>query len=139
MAASEMVFGTALDFELKRDIASRMLKSPSTLKNSPFLEFALRRLASGRWLDRVVFCVLWPVGKAQTTILELQDHFAAFNYIRHKIKPAPPLHLEQLDWSKLIASAGGTKTTDTDKDRKSFESEAKEKPLIVVTWHFGMT
>src|SRR5439155_317637 len=115
MAASEMAFGTALNFELKRDIASRMLKFPSTLKNSPFLEFALKLLASGRWLDRVLFCVLWPAGKAQTTILELQDHFEAFNYIRHKLKPAPPRRLETLDWPKLIASVGGTKTTDADK------------------------
>ena len=112
MAASEMTFGTALDFELKRDIASRMLKFPSTLKNSPFLEFALKLLASGHWLDRVLFCVLWPVGKAQTTILELQDHFAALNYIRLKIKPAPAGRLETLDWPKLIASVGGVNATD---------------------------
>jgi D-alanine transfer protein len=122
MAASELVFGTALDFDLKRDIASRMLKCPSTLQNSPFLEFALKRLASGRWLDRVVFCVLWPVGKAETTILELQDHFAASNYIRHKIKPAAPFHPEIPDWSKLIASAGGTKAADTDKIAKASSS-----------------
>ena len=112
MAAREMTFGTALDFELKRDIASRMLKFPSTLKNSPFLEFALKLLASGRWLDRVLFCILWPVGKAQTTILELQDHFAALNYIRLKINPAPAHRLETLDWPKLIAGVGGMNTTD---------------------------
>jgi D-alanine transfer protein len=122
MAASEMVFGTALDFDLKRDIASRMLTCPSTLQNSPFLEFALKRLASGRWLDRVVFCALWPIGKAETTILELQDHFAASNYIRHKIKPAAPFHPEMPDWSKLIASAGGTKAADTDKIAKASSS-----------------
>jgi D-alanine transfer protein len=122
MAASEMVFGTALDFDLKRDIASRMLKCPSTLQNSPFLEFALKRLASGRWLDRVVFCVLWPVGKAETTILELQDHFTASNYIRHKIKPAAPFHPEMPDWSKLIASPSGTKAADTDKMAKASSS-----------------
>ncbi len=111
MAASEMAFGTALDFELKRDIASRMLKFPSTLKNSPFLEFALKLLASGRWLDRVLFCVLWPIGKAHTTMLELQDHFAALNYIRLKIKPASARRLETLDWPKLIASVGGMNST----------------------------
>jgi D-alanine transfer protein len=130
MTASEMVFGTALDFDLKRDIASRMLKCPSTLQNSPFLEFALQRLASGRWLDRVVFCVLWPVGKAETTILELQDHFAASNYIRHKIKPAAPFHPEMPDWSKLIASPGGTKAADTDKmtkDSSSGEGKAVDR------------
>ena len=68
MAATEMVFGTALDFELKRDIAARMLQFPETLEQRPFLEFALRRLASGQLLDRVVFCALWPAGKIQTAL-----------------------------------------------------------------------
>jgi D-alanine transfer protein len=114
MAASEMAFGTALDFELKRDIASRMLKCPGTFENSPLLEFALKRLASGHWLDRLIFCALWPIGKVQTTVLEFQDHFAAFNYIRHKIRSAAPFHSGTSDWSKLIASAGESKITDTD-------------------------
>jgi D-alanine transfer protein len=119
MAASEMAFGTALDFELKRDIASRMLKYPTTLESSPILEFVLKRLASGRWLDRVVFCALWPLGKVQTAILELQDHFAAVHYIRHKIKPAPECHSEPRDWPKLIASVSGTKTADGEKVTKA--------------------
>jgi D-alanine transfer protein len=118
LAASEIAFGTALDFELKRDIASRMLECPSTLEKSPLLEFALKRLASGRWLDRVVFCAIWPIGKAQTALLELQDHFAARHYIQHDIKPAPRCHSEMLDWPKLIAKVGGSETTDADKIKK---------------------
>lgn len=110
MAAKEMVFGTALDFELKREIASRMLNYPRTLEESPFLEFVLKRLASERWLDHLVFWALWPVGKSQAIILELQDHVAAFRRIRHKIKPAAPFRPETLDWSKLIADVSGTKS-----------------------------
>src|SRR5947199_2397883 len=87
LAASEMTFGSALDFQLKRDIALRMLQCPSTLEKSPLLEFALRRLASGSWLDRVFFCALWPIGKTQIALLELQDHFAALSYILHDTKP----------------------------------------------------
>jgi len=128
MAASEMVFGTALDFELKRDIASRMLKCPSTLETSPFLEFALKRLASGRWLDRVFFCAVWPFGKAQTAVMEFQDHFAALNYIRHKVKPAPQSHSESLDWSKLIASVGETKPADSDKLTKASSLDEELRP-----------
>src|SRR5947207_4549963 len=119
IAASQMAFGTALDFDLKRDIASRMLMYPSTLEDSPFLEFALKRLASRRWLDRVIFCALWPLGKVQTVIMECQDHFAALNYIRHKIKAAPQPHRETPDWPKLIASVSGTKTTDAEKVTKA--------------------
>ena len=128
ITASEMAFGTALDFELKRDIASRMLKCPSTLENSPFLKFALKRLASGRWLDRVVFYALWPIGKTQTAILALQDHFAAFRYIRHKIKPAPQRYPERPDWQKLIANVRGTETTNADKVTKA-SSPNEEKTL----------
>ena len=119
MAASEMVFGTALDFDLKRDVASRMLKCPSTLEDHPFLELALKQLASGRWLDRVVFWMLWPLGKAQTVILELQDHLAAFRYIRHKIGPAPANHAETLDWAKLIAGVSKARSADADKLTKT--------------------
>jgi len=119
MAASEMVFGTALDFDLKRDVASRMLKCPSTLEDHPFLELALKQLASGRWLDRVVFWMIWPLGKAQTVILELQDHLAAFRYIRHKIGPAPANHAETLDWAKLIAGVSKARSADADKLTKT--------------------
>jgi len=119
MAVSEMLFGTVLDFELKRDIASHMLKYPGTLEKRPFLEFALKRLASRRWLDHVLFCVLWPLGKAQTAIMELQDHFAALHYIRHKIKSAPQCHPEVIDWPKLIASVDETKITNMDKLTKA--------------------
>jgi len=118
MAASEMVFGTAVDFELKRQIASRMLGCPSTVEKSPLLEFAVRCLASGRWLDRVGFCALWPIGKVQNIVLEMQDHFAALAYIQHKINPAPPRHLEEIDWPKLIAKENVLRTTDEDKTRE---------------------
>ncbi len=119
MAASETVFGTALGFDLKREIASRMLESPRTLQKSPLLEFASRRLASDRWSDRVVFCALWPIGKVENAVLEMQDHFAALAYILNTIKPAPPRHLEIIDWSKLIAKVNALKTPDENKTTKS--------------------
>ncbi len=114
-AANEMVFGSALDFELKRAIASRMLQFPRTLAKSPLLEFALRRLASGRWLDQIVFYALWPLGKIQNAILDLQDHFAALAYVLHETKSAPRRHPEILDWPKLIAKVGERKVADKTK------------------------
>jgi len=112
MAATEMVFGTALDFDLKRSIALRMLECPSTLEKSPLLEFALTRLASGSWLDRIALCALWPAGKLQTGLLESEDQLAALNHIRHQIKPAPRLHPETVDWPQLIAKVSKTKPAD---------------------------
>ena len=124
MAASKMIFGTRLNFELKREIASRMLKSPSTLEGRPLLRFALRRLASGGWFDRIVFCALWPAGKLQTLLLALQDHFAALNYIQDQIKPAPRPHPQILDWSRLIGKASETESHDAGTVKKASSFEA---------------
>jgi len=118
MAASEMVFGTVLGFELKQQIASRMLECPSSLEKSPLLEFAVKLLASGRWLDRVVFYALWPIGKVQNAVLEMQDHFAALGHILYEIKPAPRGHLEIIDWPQLISKISALKPTDEDKTEK---------------------
>jgi D-alanine transfer protein len=104
-AASAFVFGSALDFDLKRDIASRMLQFPRMFKKSPLLGFALRRLASGGLPDRIIFSALWPLGKMQNAILDLQDHFAALNYILHQPKSRASLHQQTLDWPSLIAKA----------------------------------
>ena len=113
MAATEMVFGTALDFGLKRDIAARMLQFPETLEQRPFLEFALRRLASGQLLDRMVFCALWPAGKIQIALYELEDHWAAVHHIQRQTKPPPRLQEEIVDWPQFIAKASRTKPADT--------------------------
>jgi D-alanine transfer protein len=104
-AASAFVFGSALDFDLKQDIASRMLQFPRTLKKSPLLRFALRRLASGGLLDRIVFYTLWPLGKMHNAILDLQDHFAAMSYILYQPKSRASMHQQILDWPSLIAKA----------------------------------
>jgi len=112
MAATEMVFGTALDFKLKRDIAARMLQFPETLEQRPLLEFALRRLASGQLFDRVVFCALWPAGKIQSALYELEDHWAAVHHIQRQTKSPPQLLEETVDWPQFIAKANKARPAD---------------------------
>ena len=112
MAATEMVFGTALDFGLKRDIAARMIQFPETLEQRPFLEFALRRLASGQLPDRMVFYALWPAGKIQTALFELEDHWAAVYHIRRQTKPPPRLQEETVNWPQFIAKASKARPAD---------------------------
>jgi D-alanine transfer protein len=104
-AASKLVFGSPLDLNLKQQIASRMLQFPQPLEKSPLLEFALRRLASGGPLDYIVFCALWPLGKVQDAIFDLQDHFEALIYILRQSASASHLHADRLDWPGLIAKA----------------------------------
>ena len=113
MAATEMVFGTALDFGLKRDIATRMLQFPETLEKRPFLEFALKRLASGQLPDRVVFCALWPAGKIQAALYELEDHWAALHHIRRQKKQPHRLQGETIDLPQVVEKASRTKPADT--------------------------
>jgi len=104
-AASGMIFGGALDFELKRDIAVRILQCPPVPAETPLLRFALERLASGSWLDRVVLWTLWPMGEAQNLVLDLQDHFESLMFIFQRVKSAPRLHPEAVNWPKLMARA----------------------------------
>src|SRR5262249_6219893 len=47
------------------------------------------------------------------------DHFAASNYIRNEMKPAPRPHPQVLDWSKLIAKASETKSPDAGNVKKA--------------------
>lgn len=128
MAATEMVFGTALDFALKRDIAARMLQFPETLEQRPFLEFALRRLASGQLLDRVVFCALWPAGKIQTALYELEDHWAALHHIKRQTKPPPHLQEQTVDWPQFIANVSKAKPADVGNIEQSSLFDRKITP-----------
>jgi D-alanine transfer protein len=80
-AASGTLFGNSLDFELKSEIARRMLQFPDTLAKAPLLQLAATSLASGEVVDRMVLMAIWPLGKLQNLILDLQDHFAALVYI----------------------------------------------------------
>jgi D-alanine transfer protein len=128
MAATEMVFGGALDFGLKRDIAARMLQFPETLEQRPFLEFALRRLASGQLLDRVVFCALWPAGRIQTALYELEDHWAAVHHIQRQIEPPPRLQEETVDWPQLIAKASKARPADFGKIQQPSRFDKKITP-----------
>ena len=108
LAASELTFGSAVDFKLKRDIASRMLQFPATLEKSPLLEFALRRLSTGSWSDRLIFRAILPFGKIYTAGLELQDQFAAVAHILYVTKPALAQQRQRLDRPVTIANVSET-------------------------------
>jgi D-alanine transfer protein len=125
LAASELTFGSAVDFEFKRDLASRMLQFPGTLKKSPLLEFALRRLSSGSWFDRLVFCAILPFGKIYTAGLELQDHFAAVAHILYATRAVPGHQRRALGRPTLTAKEGeGNNWAQTKVENASAETEA---------------
>jgi len=88
-AASGTLFGNALNSNLKTEIAKRMLQFPDTLGKDGLLRLAASCLTSGRLLDRVALMTMWPLGKLQDIILDLQDHFEALVYILGRGKPLP--------------------------------------------------
>ena len=88
-AANGTLFGNALDLNLKTEIAKRMLQFPDTLGKDGLLRLAATCLASGSPLDRVVLMAMWPLGKLQNIILDLQDHFEVLVYILSGGKPVP--------------------------------------------------
>ena len=109
-AASGTLFGNALELNLKTEIAKRMLQFPDTLGKDGLLRLAASCLASGRPLDRVALIALWPLGKLQNMILDLQDHFEALVYILGGGKPVPnwlrPLSSHRVHLRKGSASGG---------------------------------
>ncbi len=80
-AASGMLFGDTLDWRLKTEIARRMSEFPDTLARSELLEVAASCLTSGHPIDRLVLMAVWPLGKLQNIVLDLQDHFEALVYL----------------------------------------------------------
>jgi D-alanine transfer protein len=88
-AANGTLFGNALDLNLKTEIAKRMLQFPDTLGKDGLLRLAAGCLASGCPLDRVILMAMWPLGKLQNIILDLQDHFEVLAYILSGGKPIP--------------------------------------------------
>lgn len=96
-AANGILFGDAIDLNLKAAIAKRMLQFPDTLAEDGLLDLAARCLASGRPVDRIVLMAIWPLGKLQNVMLDLQDHFEALVYILGGGRTVP-------DWLRPIHS-----------------------------------
>jgi D-alanine transfer protein len=117
-AASGTLFGNALHLNLKTEIAKRMLQFPDTLGKDGLLGLTASCLASGRPFDRVVLMAMWPLGKLQNAILDLQDHFEALVYILGSGKPVPNW-LRPLSWHRAhlhkgsAGDARGTMTTES--------------------------
>jgi len=108
-AASGILFSNAIDFDLKAAIAKRMLQFPDTLAEDGLVELAAKCLASGHPVDRMVLMAIWPLGRLQTVMLDLQDHFEALVYILAGGRPIPewlrPVHLHRLRARKSSAAA----------------------------------
>ena len=104
LQAYELVFTHNLSGGLKHDIARRMLDYPKTLDNEWLLEFSLERLAGGSVLDRILYAVIWPLGRLENAVGRVPDHFEA---VLHILAEDAKLHepkrrgLHALNWNDL--------------------------------------
>jgi D-alanine transfer protein len=119
LQASEIIYSRHLSFELKRDVARRMLEYPKTLEKSVLLAFALRRLASDSRMNRVMYYGTVPLGLLENGILRMQDHFEMLFYILREgsrffshLRRSP----QTIDWDRLIASAAAQARIHDDSD-----------------------
>ncbi len=95
----------------KRIAAQRMNDYPDTLNKDPVLQFAVQRLSNGRWYQRLLYYLDWPLGEVDTWVIRLQDHWEIINYIRNHPDLSSQIvrNPEQIDWSEQIAQVVATK------------------------------
>jgi D-alanine transfer protein len=105
--ASELAFSTDLSFDLKQAAARRMLEYPKTLEHDPLLRFALEKLADGSLVSQALYYAALPLGKLQTLVLRLQDHWemVAFIWQHDHLKPNVPRRKQPIDWPATLNRA----------------------------------
>lgn len=102
----EVAFSTELSYGLKQAAARRMLDYPDTLERDPLLAFALQRLAEDGPLSAGLHYATLPLGKLQTAIIRLQDHWTTLTLLRERPPDDPIKRLPaEMDWEKLYRRA----------------------------------
>ncbi len=109
LQALELAFSADLSWDLRRDVARRMLEFPKTLEDHPLLEYALQRLAGDTIQDRVLFGLARPFGYLTQLVDRAQDHFEAALHILdedEKLNPTSPKRgLRALNWNEVLKRA----------------------------------
>jgi D-alanine transfer protein len=107
LQVSALAFSTQLDYRVRQDAARRILQYPETLRHEFLLSVALRRLASASLFDRLLYGIIWPLGKLHNLVLRLQDHWEFLAYVREHadLRPQVERQAKTLDWPALLAKA----------------------------------
>jgi D-alanyl-lipoteichoic acid biosynthesis protein DltD len=105
--ALELTFSSYISWETKQLAAERMLDYPNTLVERPLLKFALQALADGSITGKLKYALAWPLGKLQIAVITIQDHYAAWDFIRHQSTDKLKVTREEstIDWEADIAKA----------------------------------
>ncbi len=108
MQAMELAFSTHLSWELRRDVARRMIAFPKTIDDHWVLSCAVDRLAGDTTLDRALFTLLRPIGALGQIIGRTQDHFEAALHILdedERLNPETKRGLRVMNWNEVLKKA----------------------------------
>ena len=124
--AYELAFNAQLSFDTRQAAAKRMLQYSDTLQKDQLLRFALQHLASGSPFDHLMYGLSWPLGRLQTWILELQDHFQTASFIlsQPELNPDVTRQAMTIDWSRLAAQARQEQTQYSNNNPYGFDNQA---------------
>jgi D-alanine transfer protein len=131
LQAGELLFSSALSFDLKTRIARRMLRYPATLEHRPVLWLAAGALASGSLPGRMFYVSLWPLGALNNLVLRLQDHWESVTYIRQQHLDASPVRRPaQIDWPSLVARAKQDFASHSDNNPFGFDNDYYTRKFV---------
>ena len=123
--ANQLAFSPYLGMSLKQQFAVRMLDYPNTLQKDPLLAFTLHYLATASPLKDLVYFAIFPLGRLQTWIITLQDHWAVLAYIRTHpdLNPQVPQKMQTVQWNALLLQATAFQMARTTADPYGVENK----------------
>ena len=124
--ANEMVFSPYISLGLKQRAASRMVDYPDTFANDPVLGFALQNLAGSSPVQSFLYYLSVPIGRLQTQIIQLQDHWAVLTWLYSHPKDLQPVqhNASAIDWKAEIARAESTQAALTSSNPYGIENNS---------------
>ncbi len=106
LQAYELAFSSNLDWSLKRDVAKRMLEYPGPTIRRTLLFWALNLCVDGSTWSEAIYGLLWPLGKLETLVINLQDDWQVVTYIWDDPGLRDPVREPgALDWPALQSTA----------------------------------
>ncbi len=103
--ADGFIFDAPLPLSLKAAVARRMLAYPETMADDPVLRTASEALARGSFADLIVYGALYPVGRIQSYVRQVQDAWQTDTYLdQHSwYHTNEPLQGTTPNWQQLLA------------------------------------
>jgi D-alanine transfer protein len=104
--AYEMIFSPYLSTALKIEAAKRMLGFPDTLKDDPFLHFAIIQMTRTSRVNRILYYLAWPLGEVEIMTMRLQDHAEILSYLwSHPVNTDIKKIPQTINWSAAFSAA----------------------------------